>query len=349
MSELPPVPLSLTDPRAVTANAGGELTPGQREAVAGQMRRIRGLLIFFLVSAILLVLIALPVWVAQEMSASPLALIIRLTLLAVIALVVLVTTWTGVQTRRIRADFGGPSIASAAGQVLWNESAYVADIGGRSLLPLRGAAMPPPGRYRFYYLAQSGWLLSAAPLQSADPTPAEVTTRLAQANGLLASALPANRAGSLGDGQARWLLRPLLGSALLIVAVAIVAIGASALAAAAGQPWLTVPVVLAAVMIVFSDAVRLVRTIRDAIDKQVLSVEGEVERLTAGSRSRPKYHYALGDMRFAVTAAGFDALDEEQRYRLYYVPHSERLANIEVLERIPVTAGGPSSDGAHSA
>ena len=53
-------------------------------------------------SAVLLVLIALPIWLGQEMSASPLALLIRLALLAVIALVLIVTVWTIARLRRIR-------------------------------------------------------------------------------------------------------------------------------------------------------------------------------------------------------------------------------------------------------
>ncbi|MFN8483445.1 MAG: hypothetical protein U0768_10420 [Anaerolineae bacterium] len=331
MSDLPPPTLALTDPHAVAANAGGALTPAQRDTLAAQMRRSRGLLIFFLVSAVLLVLIALPIWLGQEMSASPLALLIRLALLAVIALVLIVTVWTIARLRRIRGDVAGPAIASDDGQVTWNGSEYVAQVAARPLLPLRGAAMPPPGHYRFYYLAQSSWLLSADPIEPAEVTPAAMTTRLAQANGLLASALAANQAGRLADEQTRWLLRPLFGPALLVVAVTLAALALSALAAAAGQPWLILAVVLAALMIVIGDAVRLVRTARDVADRRALALDGDVERIVEGSRSRPRHFYALGDMRFRVTEAGYNALDEERRVRLYYVPHSERLVNVEVL------------------
>lgn len=332
MSDLPPPTLSLTDPQAAAANAAGALTPAQRNALAGQTRRVRGLLIFFLVSAVLLVLIALPVWLGQEMSASPLTPIIRLTLLAVIALVLFVTGWTVRRTRRMRDDLRGPRIDHGDGEVAWDGAAYVATVAGRSLLLPPGAAMPPPGPYRLYYLSRSGWLVSAVPLQPAEVTPAVLTARLAQANGLLAGALAANRAGRLGEGQGRWLLRPLRGAAALVVAVVLVGLALAALAVAAGQPWLTAAVVLAVVMIVFGDAARIIGAARDAADKRVLAVDGEVERVGGGSRSRPRYFYALGELRFSVTEAGYYALDETRRYRLYYVPHSTRLTNIEVLE-----------------
>ena len=329
MSESPPESLSLTDPDSVAANAGGALTAAQRKALAGQMRRIRGLLIFFLVSAVLLVLIALPVWLGQEMSASPLAQVIRVTLLAVIALVVFVTAWTVTRTRQMRADLAAPRIADADGDIAWNGSAYVAQVAGRVLLALRGTAMPPPGAYRFYYLAQSGWLLSAQPQDAAQPHATDLAARLAEANGLLASALGANREGRLGEGQARWLLRPLLGPALLVAFVVIAALVLGALAVRVGPAWLALLVTLAAAMIVFGDVARIIATVRDVTQARVLAVEGEVERVGTGSRSRPHYHYALNDLRFSVTEAGYNVLDETARYRLYYVPHSGRLVNIE--------------------
>ena len=51
--------------------------------------------------------------------------------------------------------------------------------------------------------------------------------------------------------------------------------------------------------------------------------------MTTGSRSRPTYYYTLEEMRFHVTEAGYNVLDETKLYRLYYVPHSGRLVNIE--------------------
>ncbi len=329
MSDLAPLSLSLTDPQAVAANAGGALTPAQQDALAGQLRRIRGLLIFFVVSAVLLILIALPVWLGQEMSASPLAQVIRVTLLAVIALVLFVTVWTMTRTRQMRADLAEPRVASGDGQVTWNESAYVAEVAGRSLLALRGATLPPPGAYRFYYLAQSGWLLSAQPLSAAQPTEADLAARLAQANGFLLSALPANRDGRLGDEQSPWLLRSLLGPALLVAFVVVAALVLGSMAMSVGPAWLAVLVVLSAVLIIFGDVMRIVNTLRDISRGRVLALEGSVERVTTGSRSRPTYYYTLEEMRFHVTEAGYNVLDETKLYRLYYVPHSGRLVNIE--------------------
>ncbi len=332
MSETLPASLALTDADAVTTNAAGALTGAQHEALAGQMRRIRGLLVFFLVSAVLLILIALPVWLGQEMSDSPLAQVIRITLLAVIALVLFVTLWTVTRTRRMQTDLSEPRIAHGDGSVVWSGTAYVADIAGRNLLALRDTTMPPPGAYRFYYLRDSGWLLSAQPLEGERQlTEADLTARLAEANALLASALPANREERLGVGQARWLLRPLLSAALLVVFVVAVAVVVGSLAASVGPAWLVVLVALSAVLIIFGDLTRIVNTLRDISRGRVLAVEGSVERVITGSRSRPSYYYAVDDTQFRVTEAGYNVLDERGRYRLYYVPHTQRLVNIEQL------------------
>jgi hypothetical protein len=45
----------------------------------------------------------------------------------------------------------------------------------------------------------------------------------------------------------------------------------------------------------------------------------------------PAYRYVINGLAFAVSKAGYDALDERLTYRVYYTARGRKLLNIEPL------------------
>jgi hypothetical protein len=43
------------------------------------------------------------------------------------------------------------------------------------------------------------------------------------------------------------------------------------------------------------------------------------------------YHFEIDGLRFTVSKEGWDVLDEQLTYRLYYTPRGKRLLNMEVV------------------
>lgn len=239
-----------------------------------------------------------------------------------------------------------------------------------------------PGSYRFSYLPFDaamkknvtyngiGWLLSAQRLPDGSATTgATMDTTvgaagfqdgassyqrvLSSANGFLLDALPANREGRLTDAQmklfARSTRRLFLG-ALVLALVFIVAGGIPLLthglrAAGAWQ----IPVVAIGAFLLFR-ALWPYRRSRaaDLSAGALATIEGYVRRVSHTTYfehgESTTYYYDINRMRFQVAGrAAYEALDESLRYRVYYLPHTKQLINIE-----PVAggSGAPNPDGA---
>ena len=106
----------------------------------------------------------------------------------------------------LQQDLSHNEIRSDSGVLIFQGSAYRISVQGKSLkLPFGSKAGLEPGvTYRFYYLQESGFVLSAEAL-SIDPEREAVTglnNVLAEANAFNKEALLENRRGMLSKGQA---------------------------------------------------------------------------------------------------------------------------------------------------
>ncbi len=122
------------------------------------------------------------------------------------------------QAAHLQQDLHNPGIQSAAGQLILEERGYVADSSDRRLtLPPNRGRLLPGVTYRFYYLPESGAVLSAEVLQAPDEATARehLTDLLAQANQFDADALTANRQGRLATQQASRLYKTFVQGLIL--------------------------------------------------------------------------------------------------------------------------------------
>lgn len=228
-----------------------------------------------------------------------------------------------------------------------------------------------PGAYRFFFLpfrytgwvssdrAEGGWLLAAAPQTAARTTaefagtpsassPSPFLQTLAAANGFHADALEANRAGHLTEAQTRTLARTfrqrrwqglLIGLFFLL--------GSAAAFSTQGVTWRNgwafVYAAVGALFILYAVWPGRRASSRDLTDSRVVTVEGWVRRMRehtdrsvigAQTQGPPHdlFYYQIAGQRFSVAGvAAYDALDERLPYRLYYLPRTKQLVNIEPI------------------
>jgi hypothetical protein len=261
-----------------------------------------------------------------------------------------------------RREFAPGRILSTIGTIIWHGGNPRALIGGRLLPPWDARAIVPvaPGRYRFYFLPRTGWLLSVQRLRDGERPTADdeaVTARwgIAAANGLDPTALPDNRAGFLTAGQARDVARReragrpgalLFGAIWLAIGLwfafslwHLVWHGGIAAARTAGSDvfWQ----VAAAILFAAVGGYTLFRGLGgsgyrlDLKERRVAMREGSVTaQQGSGDDSRNvSYCYRIADEEFSVSRAGYNALAEGFVYRLYFTPRSKHLVNIEYIEQ----------------
>ncbi|MGI8689707.1 MAG: hypothetical protein ACR2M3_14120 [Thermomicrobiales bacterium] len=228
-----------------------------------------------------------------------------------------------------------------------------------------------PGAYHFFFLpfqysgwissdrVEGGWLLSAAPQSAASTgadfagapsaaSPSPFLQTLAAANGFHADALDANRAGRLTEAQTRTLARTFRhrrGQWVLIGLFFL--LGSAGAFSTQGVTWRNgwaLVFAAAGALFVLSAIWPGPRASnRDLADSRVVTLEGWVRRIvviadTSGGGGQTQgpphdlYYYQIANQRFAVAGvAAYDALDERLPYRLYYLPRTRQLVNLEPI------------------
>jgi hypothetical protein len=282
---------------------------------------------------------------------------------------VVMLLWSGAYLRayaRGRQALSGSRVREAAGEVAWEPPRYVARLGGPDGQRLRAWNRSDieclvPGAHRFHCLdvAGTGWLLSAEDAGSGGPgastTGADgqqlrpLREILAQTNGFSVDALESNRRGRLTQAQRDALLAPADGAP---------ARGAPREALRADLDRGTVAMVdgtaekLEAPRRSLADAALSVAldVVQNAAFEAAFGTTGGAGTRGGGAASGSPdmgrmdadastvYLYLVGDRRFAVPWLAYRALVEGVRYRLYYLPASGVLVNVE-----PVAVEGAAS------
>jgi hypothetical protein len=253
------------------------------------------------------------------------------------------------QAAHLQQDLHSPIIQSATGQLILTEQGYVADISDRRLpLPFNRGRLLPGVTYQFYYLPESGAVLSAEVLQAPDEATARklLTDLLAQANQFDADALTANRQGILAKEQAPRLYKAFVqGLILSAIATGVVALF---LITFLTPPNLTIVVRLLGVafavlfggLFIWTGFSQALRAALDLMANRVECVEGPVQKKIEVSRTRStrgghrtnrRFYYQIDSRRFQIDECAYHALIEDLPYRLYYTPRSRRLVSVEPL------------------
>ena len=87
--------------------------------------------------------------------------------------------------------------------------------------------------------------------------------------------------------------------------------------------------VLVAVFVFIRISGRSISVISDIWGGKVEYADGHVTRHIRRARNSRYYIYQLGDMKFNVSKAAYNALIEGREYRVYFTPRAKRLVAIE--------------------
>lgn len=161
-----------------------------------------------------------------------------------------------------------------------------------------------------------------------------------------AAALEINRAGTLSDEQRTTLTAYVRHSRgndpVLAAAAAILGLVLLTTAGAAGIPWIApfgVAAFVVAAGLVLGWAGVFSPVLRDVRAGRVESAEGALRKehhwVSPASRANT-YYLDVGGRRLVTTRASYEALPDAGIFRLYYVPRSRRVVNVERLPDRPL-------------
>lgn len=354
---LPSIPgiYNLTNPNYIEANQQGRITEEQTALLSPAVSKLfnkfqRGsklngvvvvlVLVFFMVIQLVGIEISLPL----VMGAFGLVLVV----LAVQAGRRLT------RSRRLSSllvkDLNRGVIQDAVGVLHLGKDAYTIVLSGRELhLPLGSKEGLSPGvSYRFYYLPQSGVILSADALEDVpeESRLSEITTILAEANGFHLASLGANQRGELTREQIPLLYGGLLSPLIFTLVPAgflIYQLNRAGVFSAtspaeilANLKGLSTPLMVIGGILALSmiwGLVLLIQNVMDIAGGQVAAVEDvgkrQMTRTTDEDGTTTTRLYLIGGYTFRVQQRGFNAFEDGLTYRAYFTPRRKVLVNIE--------------------
>lgn len=241
--------------------------------------------------------------------------------------------------RWLERNLARETIAEGEGTVHWKRRRYVLELAdGKRLDPIYSPGLLP-GRYRFTYLLRYHWLLTAEPLEGAAQVDdlEQLDRRLARANWFQSSALVANRDGHLTGLQRAVILGRF--AAYVVGGFVAVALFFGYLIYTDGLSeglWVLAAVVAGMVVLSLYLGRKSLSAIVDCLQGRVIAYEGPVAKdFEVSTDSSVSYYYELDKTVFRVNEAGYEALVAGLAYRLYFLPRSGKLVNIEaVVDRV---------------
>lgn len=323
---------------ALASNRMGELAPSQRARLTSGLWRFGCLGLGLAFMALLFISGMAGLLIDSERD--PEALIGVGFMALILGGFLLAGLWQGVSLARRLLDVNAGRVEQGEGRLTWRKSNYVPETQDRRLKLMDGLSLTP-GAYRFYYLPRSGLVVNVEALGGSALSSGagsrdedELSRSLAEANRLRLEAYPAYRQGRLDEADQQ---RRLTGAAVGLGLTALIAGGIGLFlvflfftGAADEDGWILLAMfmfvdVLVGGLILWS----LWHTIGDLREGRVQMSEGRVQRIVVRGNKSVSYYYALNNIRFSVSTAGYNALVEGRPYRIYYLPRSKTLLGIE--------------------
>ncbi len=327
----------LTNSEDVDYNRTGRVSPAQ---VARYAARKRGhpwvfLLIFFFLVAIFVFLALAATQSGEDPTGYWVAALMIVGIFTLILIPIVVElAWK----QKVKRELTEGRVEMVDGQVIWKRSRLTTQAPDHRLKPIYSDTLNlAPGSYRFYFLPESGGLLSAESLGISDQSASrrELIGILAKANHFEPAWLELNRAGNLAPGQKRRLI--LLSTWFYLLGLFILGSFVYGFIQPLQDnlqdpgslifPGLLLVAILAGAGYV---AWQGLRTVRDAMAGKVSSIQGRVYKTMHSGRSTT-FYYVLDNLNWIVSRTAYNALVEGEPYRVYYVPLSRRLVAIEPL------------------
>jgi hypothetical protein len=342
----------LFDQAFVDTNRMGRITPEQQAFLEGQLTLVpsilgtgcQAILLLFVLGVISLIVF---IWLATWETALPvkigLGVLAAFILLAIIGRAVLNHSR---KRSRLQADLAQGSVRRVEGSLSFRKGSYQVVAGGQSLFVptfARQDSLAPGLSYTFYYLPNSGTILSAEKksILAEHQAREELNKILADANKFHYPALAINRQGQLADQQVGR-VRSRLVAPLLFILLPLGFLGYQLYNQfnTSGRinmnSSFTIMALIAlgiAIMGIFT----LSKSLADLANRQVISIEGQGYkdkrvRTDSDGHDSTDYYYVIGDQRFQVKSSAYRALVDGLQYRAYYTPGGKTLVNIESLE-----------------
>jgi MFS family permease len=329
----------LTDQKEIAANQQGQITKRQQSRLGGvfwqKKQRWFGIALASLVPTIgpLIGAVAALTSGRSDLGAWPIGLFSVSAGLFCVWLVPSVLIYS--RWRWLDRNLARETIVEGEGMVYWKRRRYILELADGKKLDSIYSPDLLPGRYRFYYLPRYHWLLTAEPLEEVAQVDdlEQLNHRLARANWFQSSALVANQAGHLTGLQRVMILGRF--AAYAIGGFVVVALFFGYLIYTDGLHeglWGLVAVVVGMVVLSLYLGRKSLSAIADCLQGQVVTAEGPVVKdFEVSTDSSVSYYYELDKTIFRVNEAGYEALVAGLTYRLYLLPRSQKLVNIEVV------------------
>ncbi|MDO8692311.1 MAG: hypothetical protein Q7R39_20255 [Dehalococcoidia bacterium] len=238
-----------------------------------------------------------------------------------------------VRSARIKHELASGNLCSEEGRVEWTGRRYRVATSVHRLRSIYGTLDLMPGRYRFYLLPGSRYLLSADPLDTPQVFCAALTDVLGQVLRFTKDDLAANREGRVSPAQAARLRSHAIQTGLLVAVFLAVFAGGFFLAFTFRSTWYLVSFgvwVLICLLVLPSMVRYSADRLRDTHDK-VAFVHGFGEKdFRRRTRSVIK-SYVVNQERFDVNGRAYEAMVDGEAYRLYYTPLRRTLLSVEAI------------------
>lgn len=344
MNFLMATPVNIQNPDDVMLNQRGEISAAQNarlNASLGFQSGCVGLIfgLFFIPFVV--------VFVSFAIDAMTEALIFGLVILAVLLIagigMLSQAGWLLTAFQRwnaLKRDRENRAIRQGQGQLVFRKNTYAVQAAGRDLLlptSTNAGGLKPGATYRFYYLEESGFVLSAEELFPASPAQARsaMLEILATANNFSMEELELNRNNEVSPAQrSKALPGMLFGLVLGFVPLVFGLLMIQGLMESEdGLIGLLIPGIFLAVFGLVGGYM-FVSGLLDLFAQAPLVTEGEgrkEKRTSGGKNRRTTYYYVVDGTSFQVKKSAYEALVDGERYRVYALPRTKKLLTIEPL------------------
>ncbi len=317
---------SFSDLDSLAANRRGELTEAQRDWLRVSNPAFNWQASGFVAAFIILISISFVPMMGSVPTEALLSVGLSMLIIGVVATIPIVRGFW--QHRQLKADLAAGKVEMGEGQITWRKNSYKATTDGRPLKTQVGFTLEP-GDYTVYYLPNTRWLVAA---ERKAMQPAEAPTLqsvLAQVHRCDGEALEANRKGDLGEGQRRYILF-VCAANFFAVLVALGLIGWIVVNNGSNDVFSSGFLIVAVTLFAAGFfAVRGFKLARDLMSGAVRVAKGKGSKTASGGRS-PSFYYQVGNEKFSVSANAYVAFVEGRDYKIYYLPFSKRIVNVEV-------------------
>lgn len=325
---------SITDRASILANNQGTLTEMQRDL----LHLTSGLTFWYSLGSAV-VIIGIVVWATKMQSASlpenatPIPDSYWIVLGIAIGTPLLYLGWLMVRSARVKHELASGNICSEEGRVEWTGRHYRVVASVNRLRSIYGTTDLMPGRYRFYMLPGSRYLLSADPLDTPQMFCAALTDVLGQVLRFTRDDVAANREGRISPAQSSRLRSHAIQTGILATFFLAILVGSFFLAFTFRSAWYLVffGIWFLICLFVLPSMIRYsIDRLRDRHDK-IAFVQGfgekEFRRLTRAVIKS----YVVNNQRFDVNGRAYGALVDGEAYRVYYTLARKTLLSVEAI------------------